>query len=96
MKITTHIGYGLAYLSVHINRTHTQEKKELKILWYHHFKNYKLKNYSLTKNPSSSVSYKAEQTTTFPLPHLHVHGCITSHNFIIQITSPHESEGSVF
>lgn len=95
MKIATYIDYGLAYLSVPINRINTQQKKELKILWYHHSKNYKLKNYGLTKNPPSSVFYKAEQITTFSLPH-HVHGCITSHNCTVQITSPNESEGSVF
>lgn len=45
MKIATYIDYGFAYLSVHINRINIQQKKELKILCYHHFKNYKLKNY---------------------------------------------------
>lgn len=44
MKIATYIDYGPAYLSEFINRINTQQKKELKILWYHYFKNYKLKN----------------------------------------------------
>lgn len=48
MEIATYMGYRLAYLSVHINRVNTQQKKELKILWNHYFKNYKFKNYSLT------------------------------------------------